>query len=299
MILDTLTKANSLRSIYLKPVSDFIIKTQETKSSPLPQNKKKIMIKILFNEIYILINKLMIVKYGTFAEYIILPAFNMVPLPDNVDMVHGSLMEPLAVGYHAAQNGNFQPGETATVIGTGPIGLMTILSLKAVGAGKIICSDMSEARLKLAGELGVDVLVDIRKQDLVEVVKAETDGLGSDRTIICTDAPSSFYQAINATRNCGDVILVGMIQSKLEFSPMDIFGRDINIISNYTFTDEIFEAVDMVSQGKIDLEPMITSIYSLDHGKAAFDALAVPDNSEIKVVVDIWGNQKGTAKWKE
>lgn len=236
---------------------------------------------------------------GTFAEYIVLPAFTLVPLPDNVNLLHGSLMEPLAVGYHAAQNGNFQKGETVTVIGAGPIGLMTILSLRALGAGKILCSDLSEARLQLAAQLGAHVPVNIKEQDLLEVVRRETDGLGSDRTIICTDAPSSFYQAIEATRSCGDVVLVGMIQSKIEFCPMDIFGRDINIISSYTFTDEILEAVEMVSQGKIPLEPMISSIYSLDHGKAAFDALAAPGNKEVKVVVDIWGNQKGTAKWRE
>ena len=234
---------------------------------------------------------------GTFREYIVLPAYTLVPLPDSMDLLSGSLMEPLAVGYHAAKNGAFQPGETVTVIGTGPIGLMTVLSLKAQGAGHIICSDLSEARLRLAGRLGADTLVNIGEQDLVEAVKKATNGLGSDRTIICTDAPSSFYQAIHATRSCGDVILVGMIQSKIEFCPMDIFGRDINIISNYTFTDEIYEAVNMVAAGKIDLEPMITSIYSLEHGKDAFDALMVPGNPEVKVIIDMWGEQKGEEKW--
>jgi len=234
---------------------------------------------------------------GTFREYIVLPAYTLVPLPESMDLLYGSLMEPLAVGYHAAQNGSFMPGETVTVIGAGPIGLMTVLSLKALGAGRIICSDISEARLELARQLGADTLVNIKNEKLEDVVKRETDGLGGDRTIICTEAPSSFYQAIEVTRSCGDVILVGMIQKKIEFCPMDIFGRDINIISNYTFTDEIYEAVDMVSQGKIDLEPMITSIYSLEYGKDAFDALSAPGNAEVKVVIDIQGNKKENDKW--
>lgn len=234
---------------------------------------------------------------GAFVEYIVLPAYTLVPLPEKIPLLHGSLMEPLAVGYHAAGNGSFQPGETTTVIGAGPIGLMTILSLKARGAGQILCSDLSEARLDLAKRLGTDAAINIQSQNLLEVVKERTDGLGSDRTIICTDAPSAFYQAIHATRNCGDVVLVGMIQSTINFCPMDIFGRDINIISSYTFTDEIFEAVQMVEKGKIDLEPMITSVYSLEHGKDAFDALLEPDNSEVKVVVDIGGQGKGMEKW--
>jgi len=234
---------------------------------------------------------------GTFREYIVLPAYTLVPLPESMNLLYGSMMEPLAVGYHAAQNGSFTPGETVTVIGAGPIGLMTILSLKALGAGHIICSDLSEARLELAGRLGAHTLVNIEKEKLEDAVKKVTDGLGSDRTIICTDAADSFYQAIEVTRSCGNVVLVGMIQKKIEFCPMDIFGRDINIISNYTFTDEIYEAVEMVSQGKIDLEPMITSIYSLEHGKDAFDALLTPGNAEVKIILDIQGRKKGEDKW--
>lgn len=235
--------------------------------------------------------------HGTFAEYICLPAYTLVPLPDEISLCHASMMEPLAVGYHAAGNGNFQPGETTAVIGAGPIGLLTILSLKARGAGKVICSDISPARLELAGQLGADVTVNAKEKDFVQVVKEQTDGLGADRTIICAGSPESFNQAIQATRSCGDVVLVGMIQTKLEFCPMDIFGRDINIISSYTFTDEIYQAVDMVAQGKIHLEPIISSIYSLEHGKDAFDALAKPGNQEVKVIVDMTSAMEGTEKW--
>lgn len=235
--------------------------------------------------------------HGTLAQYICLPAFTLVPLPENVSLLHGSMMEPLAVGYHAAGNGSFTPGETTVVIGTGPIGLMTILSLRALGAGKIICSDISEARLALAKNLGADITVNASKEELLSVVKEATGGLGADRSIICAGIPSALQQAIQTTRSCGDVILVGMIQTKVDFYPMDIFGRDINIISSYTFTDEIYDAVRAVSQGKIQLEPIISSIYSLEHGKEAFDALAAPGNAELKVIVDIWESMKGTEKW--
>ena len=88
-----------------------------------------------------------------------------------------------------------------------------------------------------------------------------------------------------------------MIQSQLDFCPMDIFGRDINIISSYTFTDEIYDAVRSVSQGAIQLGPLISSIYSLSNGQAAFDALAAPGNQELKVIVDICDGMKGTEKW--
>lgn len=234
---------------------------------------------------------------GTYTEYICLPAFTMVPLPEEMDLIYGSMMEPLAVGYHAAANGGFTQGENTVVIGAGPIGLMTVMSLKAQGAGHVIVSDTAEARRRLALRLGADTAVDPAETDLQQAVMEETDGLGADRTIICTETPSVFRQAIDVTRSCGDVVLVGMIQKKLEFCPMDIFSRDINIISSYTFTDEIYEAVKMVHEGRILLEPMITSIYSLEYGKAAFDALAAPQSPEVKVIVDIEGRSRGTEKW--
>lgn len=174
---------------------------------------------------------------------------------------------------------------------------MTVLSLKANGAGKIIVSDVSEARLELAGRLGADVLVNSKNEDLVDVVKRETDGVKADRTILCAGVPPLFHQATESTRNCGDLILVGMVQETVPFNPMDIFGRDINIISSYTFTDEIFQVVQLVYEGKIDLEPLITSIYSLNYGADALAALAAPGSPEIKVVVDMLGLGKGKEKW--
>ncbi|MBQ0026034.1 MAG: alcohol dehydrogenase catalytic domain-containing protein [Lachnospiraceae bacterium] len=234
---------------------------------------------------------------GTYTEYICLPAFCMVPLPDDMPLIYGSMMEPLSVGYHAALNGNFTKGETTMVIGAGPIGLLTFLSLRAAGAGKIIVSDVSEARLALAKQCGADVIINSANEDPVEVVKKETDGLRADRTILCAGVPSLFNQSIETTRNCGDVVLVGMVQQPVEFLPMSIFGRDVNIISSYTFTDEIYESVKMVSEGKIDLEPLISSIYSLENGPEAFASLAAPGNSEVKVVIDMLGLSKGDKKW--
>lgn len=234
---------------------------------------------------------------GTFREYICLPAYTLVPMPDEVSLLYGAMMEPLSVGYHAARNGSFTPGETTVVIGAGPIGLFVIMSLRALGAGKIICSDVSESRLNLAKQLGANVTVNTAKENLIEIVKDVTDGLGADRSLICTGVPATFKQAIDTTRNCGDVILVGMIQKTIDFCPMDIFGRDINVISSYTFTDEIYHAVEAVAAGKIDLEPIVSSIYSLDHAKEAFDVLATPGNSELKIVLDIAGEMKGKGKW--
>ncbi len=222
---------------------------------------------------------------GAFTEYLYLPDFSIIPLIDGVSMRDGALMEPLAVGIHAAKLGGFQKGETTAVIGTGPIGLLTIMCLKALGAGKIICTDINDKRLSLAKDLGADVIINSANEDAVERVKAESDGRGADRVIICTGAASTFNPSIYMTRSGGSVIVVGLIRNQVDLNPMDFFARGINIYGSYMYTNEMFEAMEMVASGKIVLDKLVTSTYALQDAQKAFDILVSAENEEIKVII--------------
>ena len=108
---------------------------------------------------------------GVFQEYVAHEAGLCFKLPDNVSTLEGALIEPLAVGMHAARQGEAKLGQTAVVTGAGCIGLVTLLSLKAMGVTKVIVVDVMEKRLQKALELGADAVINGKEEDTVARIK--------------------------------------------------------------------------------------------------------------------------------
>mgnify|MGYP002802688230 CR=1 FL=1 len=117
---------------------------------------------------------------GVFQEYVAHEAGLCFKLPDNVSTLEGALIEPLAVGMHAARQGEAKLGQTAVVTGAGCIGLVSLLSLKAMGVTKVIVVDVMENRLQKALELGADAVINGKTEDTVARIKELTDGKGFD-----------------------------------------------------------------------------------------------------------------------
>ena len=115
---------------------------------------------------------------GVFQEYVAHEADLCFKLPDNVSTLEGALIEPLAVGFHAAIQGGARAGQTAVVMGAGCIGLVTMMALKAMGVSKVYMVDIMEKRLQKAMELGADGVINGSKTDAVEEVMKLTEGKG-------------------------------------------------------------------------------------------------------------------------
>src|SRR5215218_9542901 len=113
--------------------------------------------------------------HGILRPTVVHPADFTFKLPDNVSYAEGAMVEPLAVGVHAATKVQAQPGDVAVVIGAGPIGMVTVLAALAAGCSRVIVSDVHEPKLELARRLGAVIPVNVRNQDLLGVVKGESD----------------------------------------------------------------------------------------------------------------------------
>lgn len=114
--------------------------------------------------------------HGVFTNYVAHPEDMCFKLPDNVSNAEGALVEPLAVGLHAANQGAVSLGDTVVIFGTGCIGLVTLLACKAKGASKIIVVDVLENRLKKAAQLGATHVINARSENVLEAVAAITAG---------------------------------------------------------------------------------------------------------------------------
>lgn len=145
---------------------------------------------------------------GGFAEYVAMPAMNLLPLPDDVDFEAGALIEPATVALHAMERGHFAPGQTVAVLGAGSVGLMAVQWLRILGAAKIIVSDVVDENLEYARQLGAHLTLNARRDDVVSRILEETGG-GADLCLELAGSPQTLAQSIHAVRARGAAVLNG------------------------------------------------------------------------------------------
>lgn len=223
---------------------------------------------------------------GAMREYVTVPEWMVRPIADNVSYSAAALLEPCGVTLACAKKGHTSEEESVVVLGAGPIGLLIVKFLKALGVPKVIVSDIIDKRLKKALECGADHVVNSKKEDVVEHVKALTYGYGADRVI---NAAGEFLinQSFQLVKNGGTSVLVALAHNKVEIDPMEIVGRGLNFVGSYMFTTEMEEAAQMLAEEKLQVEDLVTSTFPLENGKEAFDILCQPDNDEIKVQIKL------------
>lgn len=147
---------------------------------------------------------------GFFRELVNLPVHNLLPLPGNLGLNEGTLVEPFAIILHSLAFAQVQVGETALVFGAGPIGLLTIAGLKLAGAGRVWAVEPVAHRREMALAMGADVAIDPTQADPVKQVLSDTGQRGVDLTIDCAAKDDTLNQSLLATRNAGRVVITGI-----------------------------------------------------------------------------------------
>ena len=147
---------------------------------------------------------------GAFCEYVAWPAHMAFKLPDNMSYMEGALVEPLSVGLHAADMADAKLGQTAVVLGSGCIGLCTLMSLKARGVTKIYIADVIQKRLDKAKSLGATEVINAAEKDTVEEIMRLTDGKGCDLVFETAGSRITTQQTPYLVKIGGKIVLVGM-----------------------------------------------------------------------------------------
>ncbi len=224
---------------------------------------------------------------GGLQEYVNVPEFMVVPLADNISYAAGAMLEPCGVTLACAKWGFTPEEQNVVVIGAGPIGLLIVKFLKALGVPKVVVTDVLDTRLKKAKECGADVIINDSKENTEDLIKSLTDDYGADRVIIAAGVGASIKQSFKLVRNGGTIVLVALMHETVEIDPMEIVGRGLSFVGSYMFTSEMEEAATMLANNELRVEDLITSDYPLAEGKKAFEVLNDPQNTEIKVQVTI------------
>ncbi|XP_051800951.1 sorbitol dehydrogenase-like [Acanthochromis polyacanthus] len=195
-------------------------------------------------------------------------------LPDNVTFEEGALIEPLSVGIHACRRAGVTLGSVVFICGAGPIGLVSLLVAKAMGASQVIVTDLSPERLKMAKQLGADFQLTVKKGDAPEqLAKSVHDTLGAQphMTIECTGAESSIQTAIYATRSGGVVVLVGLGSPMATIPLVNAATREVDIRGVFRYCNTWPMAIAMLSSGKVNVKPLVTHRFPLEQALEAFE----------------------------
>ncbi|WP_343210624.1 NAD(P)-dependent alcohol dehydrogenase [Anaerolentibacter hominis] len=224
---------------------------------------------------------------GVLSRYITHPAHLSHKLPEQVSLLEGSLIEPLAVGMHAARLGNICSPKTAVILGAGCIGLTTLLACRQMGASKIIISDLYENRLKKALELGADHVVNASEGDPVEQILALTGGAGADVVFESAGNKHTAYQTSLLVRNGGTIVLVGNIIGDITFNFRNMTLKEADLKTVWRYRNVYPAAIDSIAKGTIPVKDIVTRIYDFDESQQAFETAMNDKQNVVKAVIHI------------
>ncbi|MBZ4645388.1 MAG: Threonine dehydrogenase and related Zn-dependent dehydrogenase [Clostridia bacterium] len=223
---------------------------------------------------------------GGISEYAYVDEDVLFKVPDTVSDKAAVVIEPLAVIVRAIHQSGFKALDTAAVIGAGPIGIITGMMLKHMGASKIFISDIDEGRLKKAEEFGM-IAVNVKTLDMEEVTKAATAGEGVDVLFECSGAEIAAIQMSKITRVGGTICLVSVHKAPHKVDLRDINFKEQHIVGTRVYTKEEFrQAVEYSAQIKDDLEKIVSHVVPLKSSESVFDLIADSKNGTVKVVID-------------
>ena len=225
---------------------------------------------------------------GVFQEYVAHEADLCFKLPDNVSTLEGALIEPLAVGFHAANQGGAHAGQTAVVMGAGCSGLVTMMALKAEGISRVYVVDIMQKRLDKALELGADGVINGKEKDAVEEVLSLTNGQGCDLVIETAGTEFTTRQAIHMAKKGANLVLVGYSKTGEMTLPMSlVLDKELTLKTVFRYRHIYPMAIDAVAAGKVNLKGIVTNIFSFDDIQNAMNCSIQDKSNIVKAVVQI------------
>ncbi len=228
---------------------------------------------------------------GGFAEYLRVAHINVdrgvFALPDDVSFEEGTFIEPLGCVVRGMRLVRFQPAWTVLVLGSGISGLLNISLARALGAGRVISTDISEYRLEAARRFGADLPLNA-EEDIPSALRDENQGRLAELVIVSTGAPPAFTQALNCVDRGGTVLFFAPPEPgvQVNLSGWDFWRDQITLISTYAASPvDVETAIELIRARRVPVADMITHRLSLSETQLGFELVAKAQDS-IKVIIE-------------
>jgi threonine 3-dehydrogenase len=212
---------------------------------------------------------------GAFAEFVKIPASNIIKLDPSIPEHYGAILDPLGNAVHTVLAGPIA-GRTVLVTGCGPIGLMSIAVAKACGSSTVFATETNEHRRAMAKKMGADVVVNPASEDAVKKILGETGGTGVDVLLEMSGNPTAIQQGFQAMRAGGRASLLGI---PTESVPLDLVndvifkGATVQGIYGRRMYETWVQMTALLKAGRLDLEPLFGERATLEKFESAFAKL--------------------------
>jgi D-xylulose reductase len=226
--------------------------------------------------------------HGCLTPFVVHPAAYTFKLPDSVSYAEGAMVEPFAVGMQAATKAKIKPGDVAVVMGAGPIGMITALAAIASGCSEVIISDLVPEKLKIAQSLGPITAVNLREQNLEEVVRAKTRGWGADIVFEASGSEPAIKSVFKPLCPGGTVVFIGMPAAGVV--SVDVVGaqvKEARIENVFRYAHQYPRSLNLMGSGKVNVKPLITDTFAFADSIKAFEYVAQGKPETIKAQITL------------
>jgi len=223
---------------------------------------------------------------GAYREYMAYPEEWLFPMPESMSFEEGQLIETLSVGFYASELVDLKLNSTCAVLGCGPIGLVTLKSIIARGAGKIFVTDLIDERLEFAQKYENVITINPSKEDATAKIRELTDGKGVDFVFEAAGALDSIRQTIEVAKNGGEIVWIGI--PKEDFIAINLHNarrKELIIRNVRRFKRTYQRCIKQVGTGNIVVRDMITHRFKLDNIEKAFQLVENYENGVMKAVI--------------
>lgn len=225
---------------------------------------------------------------GAASEYFCVSQDKVTRLPDAMSYDDGAMIEPVAVAVHAANHFEQLAGAKVAVLGCGPIGILLAQTCKALGADQVLITDVSDYRLSLAKQCGVDHTVNTRN---VEFGKAMEDAFGPDKADVIYDCAGNnvtINQAIRCARKGSKIVLVAVFAEMANVDLFTLNDHELDLDTTMMYRHEDFvEAIRLVDEGKIQLKPLQSAHFAFERYLDAYKFIEANRETSMKVLIDV------------